>query len=581
MVNSIFKILLIVCLNLFVVSSYAAKLTLKSDQTLIPMGGTVEVQFIFEGLSNSPNLGNLDIAGFNVVGRSNSSSIQFINGKKSQTATISLQLRPKVTGRLTIGPYELSYNNQKLRSNQIVIVVDSTALQKSDKSDIFIEAELKKNKLVSGEQTLYVLKVFRPVNKTNYSRISFSLPETTDVILEEKKSSQKDYQKKVNNELYQVTEVSIPMFALKSGQWEIPPASVNYFVKDKSRRSRRRSFFDSFFDDDLFGGGKKKQSWTDSLKLEVNEIEQTKPANFSNLIGAFKIEQTLSKTDLSTDDNLTLKLKVTGIGNLSDLVEIPVDVPGFKIYPDGEGDLIEKKDQDGFLGGIKEFSYALVPNQTGEMPVGPFELSYFHPKQNKFIKVQTKEQLVKVSQGIVKAPSELVIPVDNNTSSGIIPNNKKKVKVLKHNILPLEMDYEASSGFLLSRTHIVFISIILIFITILFDLLFKEKLTSKKSGIDFEYNSAWATFQHEIENSDSLSKVFTDFALRKLKQPVSEKTPEELLEILKERKLNNDTYSKLKKLFEQEELNKYAGFNNNSSNKADWLGIAQSLHNSL
>lgn len=578
MVN-ITKILFAILISVLITSSYAAKLTLKSDQTLIPMGGAVEVQFIFEGLSNSPNLGGLDIAGFNIVGRSNSSSIQFINGKKSETATITLQLRPKVTGRLTIGPYEVSYNNQKLRSNQLVIVVDSSALQKSDKSDIFIEAETKKDKLVSGEQTLYVLKVYRPVHKTNYSRISFSLPETNDVILEEKKSSQKDYQKKVNDQLYQVTEVSIPMFALKSGQWEIPPASVNYFVKDKTRRARRRSFFDSFFDDDLFGGrGKKKQSWTKSIKVEVQEISQVKPNKFSGLIGAFKIEQTVSKKDLTTDDNLTLKLKVTGIGNLNDLLEIPIEIPGFKIYPDGEGELIEKKDQEGYLGGIKEFSYALVPNEAGDKTVGPFELSYFNPKQNRFIEIETKAQLVKISQGETKAPAELVLPEDSSTASNQLLPQKKKVKVLKHNILPLEMDYDVKSGFLLSRNHIVLISLILILLTAAFDLLFKDRLSIKKSNIDLDYASAWTTFQRELETSESPSKCFINFALRKIKQEVVEKTPEELLEILENRGLEKALFIDLKALFDQEEMNRYSGLSIRSSAKSDWTTIANSLN---
>ncbi|MCJ8347735.1 BatD family protein, partial [bacterium] len=159
MVNLVFRFLFITLFLIFCPWVNAAKLTLKADQTLIPMGGRVEVQFVFEGLNNSPNLGSLDIEGFQIVGRSTSSSIQFINGKKSESATITLQLRPKQTGRLTIGPYEVNFNNKKLRSNQLVIVVDASNLSKGSKNSIFIEAELDKKKLVSGEQNLYKIKV--------------------------------------------------------------------------------------------------------------------------------------------------------------------------------------------------------------------------------------------------------------------------------------------------------------------------------------------------------------------------------------------------------------------------------------
>ncbi|PCJ20339.1 MAG: hypothetical protein COB02_04710 [Candidatus Cloacimonadota bacterium] len=575
MVNSIVNIFLLFFIQIV---THSASLNLKADQTLIPMGGEVEVQFIFEGLSSSPNLGSLDIEGFHTIARSTSTSVQFINGKKSESATITLQLRPKTTGRLTIGPYELTYNKQKLRSNQLVIIVDSSALNKSNKKSIFIEASLDKKVLVSGEQTLYRVKIYRPADKTNFSQMSFSLPDTSDVILEEKKSTQKDYQKNIKGKLHQVTEVIIPLFALKSGSFNIPPASVTYYIKSATQRRRRRSFFDSFFDDNLFGGrGTKKQAWSEGLKLEVDEIKLLKPKNFSGLIGQFNIEQTLSHKDITTDDSLTLKLKVTGIGNLNDLREILVEIEGFKIYPDGEGDLQERKGQNGLLGGIKEFSYALVPNKAKSAKIGPFKLTYFDSDKKIFSTVETIVDIVNIKQGELKPQTKLVMPVTDKKVS-LNNENKLKVKVLKHNILPLEMTYDTKSSFLLNRSHFLVFSLLLILLTLIFDFFIKNKLNFKKHGIELDYNQAWVIFTKEIEVSNSPSKVFTDFLLRKLKSPVLEKTKEEILEILMNKSISQDLYEKTFKIYEKEDINKYSGQNAQQSDINDWINLSKTFN---
>ncbi|MCJ8347805.1 BatD family protein, partial [bacterium] len=429
----------------------------------------------------------------------------------------------------------------------------------------------------SGEQTLYKIKVYRPVNKSNATRITFALPETSDVILEEKKSTQKkEYQKKVDGLLYQVTEISIPLFALKSGHWELPPASVTYFVKDPNRRRRRRSFFDSFFDDDLFGGrGKKKQSWSKSLKIEVQEIDAIKPQSFSGLIGQFKIEQILSQTEITSDENITLKLKVTGIGSLSDLIEIPVSLDAFKIYPDGEGDLQERKSQEGLLGGIKEFSYALVPKNAGEQKIGPFELTYYDPQRETFVTVKTQEQLVTITQGSVKAPSSIYSTLTSDQMMEAKNNTKKKVQVLKHNILPLEMDYDIRSKFFLSRNHMVVLSLLLIFFTILYELFLKKRFSFKKSGVELEYSYAMSVFNREIESELSAAKVFSDFVLRKLKIPLVEKTPEQTLEILKNKGIDTVLYDDLNQLYQREEMNRYSGRISNQLDNSQWKKLSK------
>ena len=110
---------------------------------------------------------------------------------------------------------------------------------------------------------------------------------------------------------------------------------------------------------------------------------------FSGGVGEFTISSSISTKELKTNDAVTIKLVISGTGNLK-LVNTPeVAFPkDFEVY-DPKIDNKFTLTREG-LSGNKVIEYLAIPRHAGNFTIPPVEFSYFDLKSNSYKTIKNR-----------------------------------------------------------------------------------------------------------------------------------------------------------------------------------------------
>jgi hypothetical protein len=187
--------------------------------------------------------------------------------------------------------------------------------------------------------------------------------------------------------------------AQKSGELIIDPMQVSCSIRIANQNNRRDPFANFFNSYNI----REEIISSKSLKINVRELPKPKPKGFIGAVGNFKISSEIDKSELKANDAITLKIKLTGTGNIELIEPFKINFPDdFEVYDPKVSDKI-------FEGGnkrsIKNFEYLLIPRFKGNYEIPTYQFISFNPKTKKYVTQKTKKHLIKVLEG------------DNNESS--------------------------------------------------------------------------------------------------------------------------------------------------------------------
>ncbi len=136
----------------------------------------------------------------------------------------------------------------------------------------------------------------------------------------------------------------------------------------------RRHGIDPFFDTFLSGDARPVEVEGEITELTVLPLpEEGRPASFTGAVGAYDFALTAQPTSLQAGDPITLRMEITGTGNLAALD--PPAVPtgdGFRRY-----DAQPVKGEDGDARRV--FEQVLIPRDAGVAEIPAVAFSYFDP----------------------------------------------------------------------------------------------------------------------------------------------------------------------------------------------------------
>ena len=387
------------------------KNTVTLDQTLTL---TIRITSTNANIPGSPQYPALD--GLRVVsGPSTSTNISFINGRVSGRKSYSYVLIPTREGRVTIGQAVFKLNNKEYKSRpiEIQVVKGSPAPQQPPKA---AQPPGTQNRVIDLNKALFV-RVF--VDNRNpyqnegvtvtykiYTRVrvnSFGIvkpPTATGAWIEEYEIPQQPVLKTevINGISYQTAVIKkLELFPTKTGELVLEPLVVQADAVIK--RQRDIFNFNSFFNDDFFGRTVRRNLTAPSVKFQVKPLPpENKPSGFNNIVGKFSVKSEIDKTDVTTNEAVSLKIKITGSGNIK-----LIDAPNINISSDFEQ--YEPKSEEKInrtgnaITGEKIFEYVFLPRLAGRQKIGSAVFSYFDPKAKKYVTLRTKEITVNVAQG--------------------------------------------------------------------------------------------------------------------------------------------------------------------------------------
>lgn len=360
------------------------------------------------------------IKGFDVLmgpSRSQQSSIQIINGKRTSNSSTAFTyiLLAGSPGTYTIPAASVEVNGEKVFSNSISIKVlpqdqnsgnsgnngggsasssrSQAAGSRISANDLFITATASKTTVHEQEAILLTYKVYTVVN---LRQLYGKMPDlkgfhTQEVELPQQKTFTLEHYKGRN---YNTTVWSqYVLFPQQTGKLEIPSITFDGVV---AQQTVSDDPFDAFFN----GGGYvevKKKITTPKVVINVQPLP-AKPAGFSGAVGEFKLASSINATDVKTNDAVTIKLTLSGTGNMKLIGTPEVKFPqDFEIYDPKVTD--DYKLTNSGLTGTKIFEYLAIPRHAGNFSIPAVEFTYFDLKSNSYKTLKTEAYNLKVAKG--------------------------------------------------------------------------------------------------------------------------------------------------------------------------------------
>ena len=120
-------------------------------------------------------------------------------------------------------------------------------------------------------------------------------------------------------------------------------------------------------------------------------------------VGELKLTREFSRTSVSGDESITLKIKISGTGNFN-TISVPelVSPQGFDIYDPKFNEKINYTTSG--VSGYKELEYLLVPQFKGDFIVPEMRWTYFNTKTGTYEELILTEETVEVLSG-AEAPA--------------------------------------------------------------------------------------------------------------------------------------------------------------------------------
>jgi hypothetical protein len=416
-INFIFFFLLFItaCGRLF-----PQTLTASVASSKVGLGDQFEIQFSFNGpdVNNVGNFKSPDFANFMILsGPNQSTSMSIINGAVSGSLTYSYYIQPRAVGTFTIGSASVSYKGITFKSAPVKIEVvkgsapPPNANKQQDASpdaqnseiakNLFIRVFADKQKVYQGEQVTVTYKLYTRLNIAAQMQVS-KLPQYQGFWAEELETSN-NINFTIENFEGKQFRVGIlkkaALFPSQSGDLTVSPMELKVPVQIQKKRKPGNSVFDDFFNDPFFGSAQTVEynAKSNTVKVNVLPLPENKPESFKGAVGQFSLTSELNKNSTKTNEPLSLKVNITGTGNVT-LLSVPeINLPaGMEKYDPKSTDQVTRQNK---ISGKKSIEYLIVPRNAGKKEIPPVKFSYFDPNKKAYVTLSTPVYNINVEQG--------------------------------------------------------------------------------------------------------------------------------------------------------------------------------------
>lgn len=436
-----FCTLLLICGAASVANAQEFRFSAAVSSNTIGTDELVRIQFMIENPpQNTTDFKPPVFNGFTVIqGPSQMQGSSFVNGKGTTYVAVSYVLQPTAVGSFTIPAASLRVDGKIVKSNPVNITVvkggagsqmpqqqpqqqpqqgfprreaqpgvvqPGEDIKAKLRKNLFVKVEVDKTTLYQGEQLTATYKLYTrlPTNSSVTKVPAFKGFSARDIELPNPPQASEEIVNGVPFKVFIIRKTLL--FPLQSGELELDAAEVDnqvHLVNVSKRKRGRNSPFDDPFFRDAFGNSPFDDEFFDDAfnnpqyevfpyKIQSPVVKVTvkplpvagRPASFNGAVGKFQMTATADKSDLSTDDAVTLKVAITGQGNVNLLNAPPLpQIPAaFEKYDPSVSDNIEKNSNP--LSGTRQFQYVLMPQEKGDFTLPAVEFSYFDPVANAY-----------------------------------------------------------------------------------------------------------------------------------------------------------------------------------------------------
>lgn len=349
---------------------------------------------------------------------SSSSSVQIINGKVSQSVEYSYTyiLQAVKEGTFTIGAATVTVDKKNYSSRPVTIEVvkgktrqqqpgsqqgqggttNQSSQEQTSDDDLYVRVLLNTTDIYRGEHVAATIKIYSRVNLSGINNVEYpswdgffkqdiETPPLTSLNREN-----------VNGEIYGTGVLQrVLLFPQRSGKITLDPVKLECIVRQMISRQPRSIF------DDFFGANYRDVKMIIESKpvtINVKSLPPNAPESFNGAVGRFNFKSSINKTQVKTNEPISLKVTVIGNGNIK-LIEAPKIKfpPDFEVY-DPEITINVKNSMEG-AAGSKTFEYLIIPRHAGNFRLPPVLFSWFDLNTKSYKTASSGEFIIQVEKG--------------------------------------------------------------------------------------------------------------------------------------------------------------------------------------
>jgi hypothetical protein len=394
-----------------------------------------------------PALSNLDV----VAGPYQSSQVSIVNGRMSQSRSLTYVLQPRAPGRAEIGAVQAG--GQSSPAIAIEVVAGSIRPAEPPRQDplgrdpfgdpleeffgrrrgrpatprLLMEAVPSRSRLRVGEPLVLTYWLY---TQTAVADLQFKeAPQFAGFWvedLEREKAPPAGEPATVEGQSYRRFPVLRKLlFPTKAGTLVIPASRFKVGLA-------RAGFFDA--------GGSVERA-TKPVSIEVEPLPDA--PGFAGAVGRFRAAASLDRDVVPLGEAATLRFRVEGTGNLKWIDRGPeLTVPGAKVFPpQAKSDL--RTTPEGIVGS-RTWEFVVVPETSGAVEIPPLAFSYFDPAAGRVVSSEAGPLSLRVEGGTVAAG----VPAPASASAAARATGA----------LPLRSDLDRTAGSMLSGSALVAIA---------------------------------------------------------------------------------------------------------------------------
>ena len=307
-----------------------------------------------------------------------------------------------------------------------------------------------------------------------------------------------------------------------------------------------------------------------------------KPSSFNGAVGSFQLDVDLSKSEVNADESISLRMSIKGQGNLS-MIEFPtLEFPNeFEVF-----DPVVKDDiRIGSRGieGKRYVEYLLVPRYKGTYKIPSIDWSYFDPKKEQYIQLQTAEQEIIVKGGAA-SPGKV--------SSNIGSTEKQGVSALGKDIrfIAMETDSWSKKG---DRSKTLWMWMNIILPILIFIILLIMRSFQKKNQHNYYERAASKAYRLAVKEigtmqsledksaSTQINKILEQYLQKRFRLQASQMEAEQIELKLSQLKVNPEITKELLQLRTDIQVMHYSPMSSNLQIKDRLLQQLKNLEGAL
>ncbi len=509
-----------------------------------------------------------------------SQSTQIINGRISSSVsyTYTYILQAKQTGVFTIAPGKLKIRNKTIASNALKIHVvkgsapassggavpstggtSSAVTPSSSNPNLFVKILVDKTHVYQGEAVAVTVKIYSRVNLTGLDEID--MPEFDGFLKQEiptpdLRSLQREY---INGVSYGTGVIQrYLLFPQTTGDIKIDRVKIICLVRERAHTSS-----DPFFDD-FFGNYRtvRKAILSNPVTIHVDPLPPGAPAGFKGAVGTFGLDASVDKTTLKANDAVTLKVKISGNGNLK-LIEPPkVEFPpDFDTYDPKITSHISNTMHGAT--GYKQFEYLMIPRHAGKYRLPSVSFVYFDPAARSYKTLRTPAYTLTVMKG-EQTGNEQVITGGGQEALKYIGKDIRYIYTK-----PIRLRPEGYTLFGTWKFYLVYIISLFLFIILIWirhryikargdQQRIRNKQANKMARKRLKVAGQLLKKGDQAKFYEEVLKALWGYLSDKLTLPVSDLTRESAAQALEKRNVDKDSVEKLLRVIDQCEFARYA-----------------------